>query len=239
MKEYHKIQSIYLRDDDGVFIPGEWSKPEFEYLKDLQWIWTEKVDGTNTRVIYEPSLSNSKISFKGKTDESQIYVRLLERLNDLFNQENMIEIFKEQKGSIIFPLTLYGEGFGRKIQKGGGNYNPDGVDFVLFDVFIGGLWLKRESIERISSNLNIQIVPIVGKGTLSEAIEFTKSGFKSHWGDFIAEGLVLRPEIDLQTRRGERIITKVKHKDFIIKTKGKRNDRRTFKETSDIASPSS
>jgi len=38
---------------------------------------------------------------------------------------------------------------------------------------------------------------------------------KSTWGDFIAEGLVLRPEVDLFAESGKkRIITKVKYKDF-------------------------
>jgi len=42
----------------------------------------------------------------------------------------------------------------------------------------------------------------------------TKKGFKSQWGDFIAEGIVARPKTEMRTRRGERIITKVKYIDF-------------------------
>ena len=38
-----------------------------------------------------------------------------------------------------------------------------------------------------------------------------------------AEGLVLRPKIELQTRRGKRIITKIKHSDF-KRLEGKNND---------------
>ena len=39
----------------------------------------------------------------------------------------------------VFPdgaAVLYGEGYGAKIQKGGGNYRAD-QDFVLFDVRVG------------------------------------------------------------------------------------------------------
>jgi hypothetical protein len=35
-------------------------------------------------------------------------------------------------------------------------------------------------------------------------------------GDFIAEGLVAKPAVELRNRRGERIVVKIKHKDFIV-----------------------
>jgi len=41
-----------------------------------------------------------------------------------------------------------------------------------------------------------------------------KKGVKSQWGDFLAEGLVLKPKIELKDRAGKRIVTKIKHKDF-------------------------
>lgn len=79
---------------------------------------------------------------------------------------------------------------------------------------INGIWLERHNVDDIGRKLGIRSVPILGHGTLDEAIEMCKKGFKSHWGDFIAEGIVARPEVEMLTRRGERIITKVKYKDF-------------------------
>ncbi|KKK87847.1 hypothetical protein LCGC14_2749110, partial [marine sediment metagenome] len=111
-------------------------------------------------------------------------------------------------------VCLYGEGFGAKIQKGGGNYNPTGVDFILFDVKVGNWWLERENIEDIASKLNIKVVPIIGKGTLIEAVDKTKTGHYSSFGQFIAEGIVVRPPITLFSRRGERLLGKIKTKDF-------------------------
>ena len=35
-----------------------------------------------------------------------------------------------------------------------------------------------------------------------------------HWGEFQAEGIVARPRVTLFSRNGERIITKVKCRDF-------------------------
>ena len=66
----------------------------------------------------------------------------------------------------------------------------------------------------ITSRLGIKIVPKVREGTLDDAVELTRSGFKSEWGIFIAEGIVARPKVELQTRGGHRIITKIKHEDF-------------------------
>ena len=63
--------------------------------------------------------------------------------------------------------------------------------------------------------LGIQVVPIIGAGTLGEMVAMTKDGFQSQWGNFIAEGIVARPSVELNTRNGQRIITKIKHKDFL------------------------
>ena len=88
------------------------------------------------------------------------------------------------------------------------------MGFVLFDIQIDGIYLDRESVEDIASKLGISVVPIIGYGTLDEAIQIVKKGHLSAWGDFIAEGIVARPRVEMRTRRGERIITKVKYEDF-------------------------
>jgi len=204
--EYHKIQSIYKRDEKTKEFISEYSLPEFEYLKDNLWEFTEKIDGMNVRIIW----NNGELLFRGKTDNAQMSTHLLERLQEIFKKEKMQEIFPE--GNII----LYGEGFGVKIQSGG-KYIRDGVDFILFDVLIDRWWLNRESVEDIANKLNLKIVKVVGEGTLQDAVELTKKGFNSEFGDFIAEGIVLRPKIQLFSRKGDRIITKVKHKDFKLK----------------------
>ncbi len=205
MKEYHKIQSIFKRDPENDYrFTNEYSSPEFEYLKNNEWGFTEKVDGTNIRVIW----NGNSVRFGGKTDNAQIPTFLYDRLNELFPKELMLSKYPHM------PMTLYGEGYGARIQKSGGNYKSNGVDFVLFDVLIDNWWLLRGNTKDISLNLGVDIVPIVGTGDLSVAIEMCKKGFNSYWGDFEAEGIVLRNPIGLMNRAGHRIITKVKCKDF-------------------------
>ena len=215
MTEYHKIDTVYKRDmaNGGKIVIGEYSEPEFEYLKDNKWVFTEKVDGTNIRVMW----NGESVVFGGKTDNAQLPVFLLYKLQELFEGTAKKEIFKntfKQEENEVLQICLYGEGYGAKIQKGGGNYIANGVDFVLFDVKIGDWWLQREDVEGIAKAFGIKIVPIVGEGTLQEGVDMVQKGVNSQWGNFIAEGLVLRPKTELKTRRGGRIITKIKHKDF-------------------------
>lgn len=207
MNEYHKIQSIYKRSEQTKkFIVGEWSLPEFGYLQNNEWVFTEKVDGTNIRVgWFDPF---GEVRFGGKTDNAQLPMSLIEKLQSILTRDKFINLYPN------LSMTLYGEGYGAKIQKCGGNYNPNGVDFVLFDIDIGGWWLERENVIDIGTKLGLKIVPIIGEGTLPKAIEMTQQGFNSQWGNFIAEGIVARPKTELRTRNGHRIITKVKHKDW-------------------------
>ena len=167
-------------------------------------MFTEKVDGTNIRVMFK----NGAITFGGKTDAAQIPAQLVAVLNSRFLPlaSSMGELFPD-------GACLYGEGYGAKIQKGGGNYRPD-QDFVLFDVKIGDWWLQRSDVEDIASKLDVDVVPIVGEGTLHDAIASAKAGITSRWGNFQAEGLVMRPKVELKARNGERIIAKIKCRDF-------------------------
>ncbi len=211
MNEYHKIQTVFKRDPMTKFktlLEGEYSMPEFEYLQNNEWMFTEKVDGTNIRVMYN---GIGQIKFGGKSDNAQIPSHLINELNELFNTPDMKISFSEIFGNEM--ACLYGEGYGAKIQKGGGNYRQD-QGFVLFDVKIGDWWLQQKDVEDIASKLNIDIVPFVGKGTLGTMINWARTGFKSYWGDFKAEGLVAKPATELIARRGDRIITKIKCKDF-------------------------
>lgn len=209
--KYHKILSLFKRDmdNDGKFIIGEWSTPELKYLKDNDWVFTEKVDGTNIRIMW----NGKEIKYAGRSDHAQLYVPLIRLLDARFKTQ--YQVFESIFGTEEMDIVLYGEGYGARIQKGGGNYISDGVDFVLFDVAINGLYLERENVEDIATKFGLDIVPIIGHGTLDDAIEMTKKSFSSRWGDFVAEGIVARPRVELRTRRGERIITKVKYRDFL------------------------
>lgn len=214
MEQYQKIQTVFYRDPDNNYktlLKDKFSLPEFKFLKDNEWVWTEKIDGTNIRVIYD----GYNTTFKGKTDKAVIPQPLLLKLNELFTSHQMNTTFIDEEDDDV-NICLYGEGYGAKIQSGGG-YIPNGNNFILFDCKVNNIWLNRDSLEDIAISLNIDIVPIIGTGRLMEAVNFVEKGFMSKISDnkdLIAEGLVLKPSVELKDRKGNRIISKIKYKDF-------------------------
>lgn len=219
MAEYQKIQTLFKRDERNIIIPDQFTYPEFEVLKDLKWECTEKIDGTNIRIELESSGNPEDgiiMSFKGRTDKAVIPEHLLTKLNWLFDREHLMEVLNITDETQDCNITLYGEGYGAKIQKGV-NYISNDVNFILFDVKIGKWWLDRESIKDIADKLGINVVPLMGYMTIPEAIEYVKKGFKSTIAenkDYDAEGLVLKTPCGLLKRDGERLITKIKTVDF-------------------------
>jgi len=220
---YHKIDSVFKRDPETnfkTFLWGEWSREEFGYLADCEWDFSEKVDGTSVKVAWD----GKSVTFGGHTKDSLLYAPLVKVLQDTFTLERLAAQFPEG-GTVLF-----GEGYGAKIQKGGGNYIPDGVGFILFDVVVGRWYLRRDSVVEIADAFGVPVVPIVGIGTLWDALNMVKEGFESQCA-FVpgtrAEGLVMRPHLELFGRNGRRVITKVKYKDFHSepKKKGVKNEK--------------
>ncbi|KKL09041.1 hypothetical protein LCGC14_2569850 [marine sediment metagenome] len=206
MKEYHKIQTVFKRDpatNHRTLLLGNYSLPEFDYLQKNQWVFTEKVDGTNIRVMFQDG--DRAVSFGGKTDNAQISAKLVSRLRELFTASRLAEVFDGD-------ACLYGEGYGKGIQNGG-FYRPT-QEFVLFDVKVGDWWLQRKDVEDVAAKLSLDVVPVLGTGTLRHLVDAVRGGCASTWGNFPAEGIVARPATELCTRGGERLITKLKAKDF-------------------------
>lgn len=205
--EYHKIENVFQRDrtkKHHVLLEWEWSIPEFEYLVHNTWIVSEKIDGTNIRVHWDGKI----VSFGGRTNDAQIPKPLIARLQELFTEDKFIKTFGEK------VVTLYGEGYGNKIQKVGHLYLPDSVDFMLFDVLINNVFLEYPNIFDIAISMDIKSVPYIGRFELWEAIDLAQQGFTSSIGNCQAEGVICKPELDIKTRTGKRIITKIKTASF-------------------------
>jgi len=200
MIEYHKIEPPFIREDGTKkLIEGKFKNETLEFLKDLKWQFTEKIDGTNISIVWD----GHKVEFHGRTERAQIPAHLVNKLNDLFG------------GQVNEEMILYGEGYGYKIQNGGA-YRDD-VSFILFDVYqpTTDVWLKREAVESIANQLGIEVVPIILEGTIDDAVQFVKTEPQSTIGKAKMEGVVGRPYIELKDRMGKRVITKIKVFDFV------------------------
>ena len=202
MTQYPKIRNVFERDRvTNKLIDGAWTLPEFKLLADIPWECSEKIDGTNIRVMQG--------EFRGKTDSAQIYGPLATRLNDLFPREKFADYFKDNAAT----TCMYGEGYGAKIQKAGANYRSD-VDLILFDIKIGEWWLEREDILKAAEFFGIDAVPTTDTCSLRDAVAIARDGFCSSFGNFTAEGLVCKAALGLKARNGERIVAKIKTVDF-------------------------
>lgn len=208
MREYHKIEGLFKRDEvTKKLLADEYRNPAVEMLKNCEWEFTEKIDGTNVRVVWD----GHKVSFYGRTDRAELPKRLVEALEAAFGGEVNEQIFEEHFGET--EVILYGEGYGAKIQKGGGDYRSDNA-FILFDVQIGDLFLTRENVVEIARYFGVDVVPIVLTGTIEDGINFVKSRPNSTIGVAKMEGVVGRPRVELRDRRGNRVIVKIKVRDM-------------------------
>lgn len=181
--------------------------PEFGLID--RWLVTEKIDGTNIRVGLEkrPSIGVPdtvwELHFAGRTDKADIPTFLRAHLEQTFKVEALKALWRGKRdcpccqGAGIlyyeepegvgctcinhgYSITLYGEGYGPRIQKGGGNYRKD-VSFRLFDVLIDDMyWLDWEGVRSVAEKLGITTVPVLSKHMPTEhAVVLVQYGLAS------------------------------------------------------------
>ena len=208
MKEYEKIETIFVRDEKTKKLNENIYRNEtIEFLKDIEWEFTEKIDGTNIRIYWD----GHKVSYYGRTDKSQIPTQLMTKLIELFGGDINEEMFEQKFGAT--SVMLIGEGYGAKIQKGGGDYRQDN-NFILFDVCINNKYLSRDNVNDIANYFGIESVPVIFSGNLKKGIDFVKTKPNSTIGTAKMEGLVARPKVELYDKNGNRLIVKIKVCDF-------------------------
>jgi len=213
MQEFPKIETLYNRDEHThKVIPSQLRLREFGHIK--EWVISEKIDGTNVRIGYH----DHTIELGGRTDQAQMPMVLVEYLRQTFTDERMGKVFDDESS-----VTLFGEGYGEKIQSGG-RYRS-GVSFRLFDVLVGSWWLERDTIIDIAAQLSILVVPSFGSiDRLPQSVDDLKDMIGHDGRSMVAhqdngpgvqaEGIVARTVPLLKTRGGERLIWKLKFRDF-------------------------
>lgn len=191
-----------------------------------------------------------EVEYKGKTDNTQIPPKMLKFMQEHFPEDKVLSALGLEKeisldnwvdrkwtfddgvtpnyDAIPDMYTIYGEGYGSGIQKGG-NYIKDGVDFRVFDVKVtckyhkgnmqvDEIYLNVEARDEIANKLGANIVPLYGYRTIDEAVDVVRKGIVTGMWDnpyLIEEGLVLRTDCGLLNRQGKRLIVKIKTEDFV------------------------
>lgn len=204
---YKKIPNVFMFDERYRTIFG-FIDP-FKTLANIIWIGTEKVDGTNTRVMWD----GHQISIAGRLETSILPPFVTEYLNSIFLTQEMEYVFEQMFGEK--KVTIYGESYGCKVQTNGHKYIADGVGFIVFDITIDGYELNRKNVDDISGRLGLKSVPIVFEGNLIAAKNFISEHPASSLNpEHEMEGLVLTPCVDIYDREGKRLCCKLKYRDM-------------------------
>ena len=211
MISYPKIETLFVRNDKThkLIIPLKLRQPVYGTIK--SWIVTEKIDGTNIRVESRP---DGTVTMNGRSDNAQLPADFVRYIYETFTNERLDLVRTDPEPTIV----LFGEGYGAGIQKGGG-YRQD-KSFILFDVAVvlddKVWWQSDDVVTDFANKLRIDRVPIIGQLTLDEITEMVRFGFDSKLANATcrAEGIVGRPLEPLYDRRGNRLILKLKTKDF-------------------------
>ena len=108
---------------------------------------------------------------KGRSDNAQMQPNVLAALAPMFACVECIGMAFDADNHVV----LYGEAYGARVQKSGGNYRSD-VSFRLFDVRVGDWWLNWHDVEDVAGKLNIHTVPsLASVSTMEEAVAFTRN----------------------------------------------------------------
>lgn len=206
------------------FIFGDYACPEFALIK--RWNVTEKVDGTNIRIVYKKICGEfQKPQILGRHEDSLTPEYVTKALEYLATEESFNKAFSLDQPS--FEVILFGEGYGPKIQSAGRFYRDD-IGFILFDVKIKqhhnegisttrSYWLKRSCVNDVAASLGIPSVPELGIMTEDEIVKFVISRPFSLCSKYpqVIEGIVARSEPQLFLRGGDPLMFKLKVKDFV------------------------
>jgi len=165
----------------------------------------EKIHGTSASI----SISNNDLHFFSGGEKHEKFV-------ELFDREALMQKFEEME---LDNITFYGEAYGGKQQGMSHTYGKE-LRFIVFEVKIDDKWLDVPNAEMFAKNFGLEFVAYEKVSTDLAALDAERdrpSRQAKRNGileDKKAEGVVLRPLIELTKNNGERIICKHKRADF-------------------------
>jgi len=165
----------------------------------------EKVHGTSAHI----SFKEGKVHFFPGGEKYDNFVKL-------FDHDKLLEIFKSFNQETV---VVFGEAYGGKQQGMSATYGKD-LRFIAFDVKMGDCWLDVPKADKVALKLGLAFVPYELVSTEIYALDFERdrpSRVAKLCGiveDKPAEGIVIRPVIELRLNNGERMIAKHKRPDF-------------------------
>jgi hypothetical protein len=241
MNRYEKTPNLYQRFKDkpniGRYDTESLMCQTFERVRPGQWHVTEKIDGMNIRIILQRNVYSGSIQHevRGRSDRAQIPGDLLKTIEEMLinRYAELDQLVGHEKDT---GITLYGEGYGPGIQKGGNDYRSD-KGFVLFDIArwersgyffkyeddsrpgINQYYLQPDDVTDIAENCRLTTAPVLMEGAgLQKMTLRVRDGFPSRLakGERQAEGIIAQaPGLwHWYDGRLRRLKFKLKTKDF-------------------------
>jgi hypothetical protein len=213
MIPYPSIESVWKREGKYL-VPGAIREPVVECVR--EWFLTEKVDGTNIRLIF----SEEGLDVRGRTDRAQFKPSQLDFLRGLVDVDHAKEMLRHPTRP-DWVVTVYGELFGPGIQRGG--HYASGLRFRAFDVMFGDTtWGDRDDLVTICERLGLEYVPVVATMTDLDQLPRTTADMTTLVGTSAVaetaglqmEGIVARPALTLLDKRGNRVMFKLCYRDL-------------------------
>lgn len=180
----------------------------------------EKIHGTSEYIKW----CNNKITFFSGGENYNNFI-------GLFDEDFLINKFKEQKFDLGIEVFIFGEGYGGRMQKMSNTYGKK-FKFVAFDVKVGDFWLSVPKAEEFVKLFNIEFVDYKKINVDLKELDRLRDknsiqAIRNGMGEGKKrEGIVLRPLIELKKNNGNRIIVKYKREDF--------RETKTIREIKDI-----
>ena len=212
--KYNKFSSPFIKGDKFLN-----TDKLSQRLPKGEWIVTEKIDGTNIRIILtkpdeknkrEVHIASRKLILNPSDKNSNQYTDCLKEVN----LHKIEEYFKDVDSTII----IYGEGYGAGVHKGG--IYSSKKNFRVFDIRIGEAYQDFDYVKKVCVDNQLNLVPIVDtveEITFDACVLKLKANsetlIKEGTGGKL-EGLVYKFEPPLLNKYKERLIFKIKFKDF-------------------------
>lgn len=168
----------------------------------------EKIHGTSAHVGW----NGKELRFFAGGASHEHFVKL-------FDYNALHDKCAEGFGVEPVRVCIYGEAYGGKIQGMRETYGST-LRFVAFDVSVECSWLSVPQAETVALSLGLEFVPYAQVPTDIDALnaqrdapsrQAKRNGIQE---DRPAEGIVLRPLVELQTNNGARVIAKHKRPEF-------------------------
>lgn len=222
MNKYPSIETLFARDKTTNKLDfGAIRIEEFHAID--RWTVSEKIDGTNIRVI----VTTAGIEVRGRTDNAQFSADTIPAILGCFpDHATLLDFFTTMRARPLddeWNVCFYGEAYGPGIGKHGGQYSPV-KRFRCFDLKLGLFWTSDDEMREACAVLGIPVVPLLIRSysdapysrALLESIVTMSEVACQDGGDpqTIAEGIVAKPLNVLLDRYGNRIMWKMTFREF-------------------------